>query len=475
MVSQDDLDDSRAAADSSPALCDLPSPAGGLAAGQAESAAGALADPADLTNDGFEATVPCEDLSGVAGTGKTFLVRERIAADPEWGMLCATTGIAAVNLNTITLNSAIGYFDTPSLRDLYLTGRLANTLHGISKQHRNLVIDEKSMMDAEQLSLLYYAALQCNSFQDRRDSPFGLYLVGDFAQLPPVNAAWAFTADCWHRFAANSTKLTKIWRQEELSFLNALNAARAGDGDLAASILTDAGVEWHTALDIDYDGTTLVPKNDAVERYNRLKLSQLRSPLIHVQSRRWGRLRGEWKMIPQRAEFKRSAYVMILANSPMNDDRKFDYVNGDCGWIEEYADGVFRIRLARDGGRIVEVPRIVRSYSSKDKPAKWWGDDKGERKNGYRPEDHRNKRGEYVSGQVEYYPLRLAYASTVFKSQGLSLDKIQVDYRNSFFGFPAMLYVALSRCRTLAGLRLVGSRDMFIHRCNSDPRVQEFL
>jgi ATP-dependent exoDNAse (exonuclease V) alpha subunit len=85
-----------------------------------------------------------------------------------------------------------------------------------------------------------------------------------------------------------------------------------------------------------------------------------------------------------------------------------------------------------------------------------------------------NKR-RFVEGQVEMWPVRLAYASTVHKSQGLSLDKLQVDVRDHFFSQPAMIYVALSRCRTLEGLRVVGQRERFIKQCTIDERVRPYL
>jgi hypothetical protein len=78
-------------------------------------------------------------------------------------------------------------------------------------------------------------------------------------------------------------------------------------------------------------------------------------------------------------------------------------------------------------------------------------------------------------GGVLYYPLRLAYASTVHKSQGLSLDRCQIDIRGGFCGAPAMSYVAISRCRTPQGLRLVGTPDLLAKRCNTDPEVAPWL
>jgi ATP-dependent exoDNAse (exonuclease V) alpha subunit len=80
-----------------------------------------------------------------------------------------------------------------------------------------------------------------------------------------------------------------------------------------------------------------------------------------------------------------------------------------------------------------------------------------------------------VVGSVEYLPLRLAYASTIHKSQGLTLDNVQIDFRDRFFGNPGMMYVALSRCRTPEGLRLVGSEEMMIKRTVVNQKVKRFL
>jgi hypothetical protein len=80
-----------------------------------------------------------------------------------------------------------------------------------------------------------------------------------------------------------------------------------------------------------------------------------------------------------------------------------------------------------------------------------------------------------IAGWISYMPLRVAYASTIHKSQGLSLDRVQVNIRDAFFKTGGMLYVGLSRARTAEGLRLVGSAAAFVERCATDPRVKEYL
>ena len=80
-----------------------------------------------------------------------------------------------------------------------------------------------------------------------------------------------------------------------------------------------------------------------------------------------------------------------------------------------------------------------------------------------------------VVGTVEYLPLRVAYGSTTHKSQGLSLDHVQINLRDGFFKSPGMTYVALSRCRTAEGLRIVGTVDGLRDRCKVDPRVRQWV
>lgn len=430
-----------------------------------------------------EPCVPCEFTCGVAGSGKTWLWRERIKDCPSDGILAATTGIAAVNLGTITLNSLLGYFDTNSLRDSYLSGQLVRRLRALREDHRRIVIDEVSMLDGDQLSILVRGALEANSFKSKQP-PLGIACVGDFAQLSPVKARWAFESDEWWRFEEHTTRLTKVWRQDAGPFLTALNFTRSGDGATAADILTSEGLEWNSALDINFSGTTIVPKNDQVSRYNAESLSRLPDPLFHVESRRWGKQRSEWGRsqrtgewgIPLKLALKKGAWVTFLSNF-YDGDHNLVYANGDGGWIDEHIPSIscVRVRLARND-RVVSVYPLVRDVSQKDKPDGWarGGGDTAHGEWCPRPHWMVNKK-RFVLGQVEYLPLQLAYASTVHRSQGLSLDRVQFDFRNDFAKQPAMMYVSMSRCRSLAGLRLVGQPERFVRQVNIDERVRPWL
>jgi hypothetical protein len=414
--------------------------------------------------------VPTEFLTGAAGAGKTFEIKRRIECDPSYAVLAATTGVAALNLGTVTINSILGYFDTDSLQDRYTSGRLHRTLRRLYtvEDVRNVVIDEVSMLHAEQLDIIHMAIREVNAGDDLHaplSPPLGLVLTGDFCQLPPVKGRWAFKADCWPEFAANITRLTKV--------------SRHGMGMESARALRSLNAQFDVSSQMNFDGTTIVAKNVEADRYNSMRLIQVRAPSFALTNNRWGIESPDWKNIPDRLILKEGALVMILSNNRKGETEGggFNYVNGDLAHVVSHnndgaADGALgsvRVRLLRDDSEHL-IGRISRENTSRNEPdeatlARCIG------KAPYYDEG----RKKWVLGAADYWPLRLGYASTVHKSQGLSLDRIQLDMRDGFFGAPSMAYVAISRCRTVGGLRIVGTPDVFAKRVNLDSAVKEWL
>lgn len=438
----------------------------------------------------------CEFLTGVAGSGKSYTVMQRIKEDPMYAKLGASTGIAAVNLDATTIHSLLGFFDTDSLRDAYIQGSAQRKLRQLVEQgYKNVVLDEISMISNDTLDLLVRVFDEVNMHLPTGHQPIGLICSGDFCQLMPIAdkrhpkgrsgaVPWAFDAQCWPRFAENTTKLTKVWRQADEKFLAALNYARSGQGSLAAGALIGGGLKFENDVRIDFDGTTIKGRNEEVDRFNQLALDRVQGRLLALPSRRWGKQRSEWKNIPDRTVLRENAYVMLLSNKS-DGFGGFDYVNGDCGHIKEIVPSPIKgmpasvaIELVRTG-QVVQVSPLVRAVDYRDKPDSMTvevtvpsHEDNGR----YLPMPHYRKAARrYVEGQVEYYPMRLAYASTVHKSQGLSLDRVQIDIRDWTMRNPAMIYVALSRCRTIEGLRVVGSRERMAEYCKIDPRVKVWL
>ena len=433
-------------------------------------------------------------VTGQAGTGKTTLIRQKLIEDPTFGLVSATTGVAAVNLGGITINSALGYATTESLRDNYIAGYLAKKIRDILKDgYRWLIVDESSMLSKKTLDFLMLGLRQVNEAHPDT-SPLGLMLIADFGQLPPIGdvlylngkpviergrekkeaTPWVFESEEWPLFDAAAIKLEKVHRQSDAGFLAGINAIRLGRGSVGVGMLKSAGVEFRKALDPDFDGTTVMAKNDEVDRLNALRLRQLPGTTINLPNERWSARRvqpSEWKHVPDVLQLKEGAYVMILSNEV----ESFSYVNGDCGHVRDLmidkADGevlAVGVELVRNGD-LVYIPKITRAIEQRGEP------DEEEKKHPKVKREQKGRRLVWVLGELNYWPLRLAYGSTVHKSQGLSLDRVQIDPRARFFGSNNMCYVAVSRARTPEGLVVVGDPRELAAKVKSDPAVRRFL
>lgn len=429
-------------------------------------------------------------LAGAAGSGKTFAIKDWTSR--EAGLeLCATTGIAALNLGGQTINALLGYFDTKSLQDSFTVGSLTARLGRLWKAGiKRVVLDEVSMMDGDQLSIIVQAIEEVNGrgyvlgkgWEEEDGTPpaMGLTLVGDFAQLKPVEGIWAWESPEWLRFKPNTITLDAIRRQSDPAFIGMLRQARLGNG---GAVLGYFNGKLHRTTDDAFPGPTLLAKNESVNRYNWLQIGKLKGAELFFESVREGKQRTEWGDpkkppntwgIPVRLHLKVGALVMILANRRKEGPppQPYVYVNGDLGEVVDQGEGkdaACLVKLQRTG-QIVEVEYVRREVLVPADSAR-------------RAElralgkfDCLSGNGKFeIVGWVQYMPIRVAYASTVHKSQGLSLDSVQVNIGDAFFKEPGMLYVALSRARSAAGLRLVGTEAALIERCTADPRLKPWL
>jgi hypothetical protein len=300
-------------------------------------------------------------------------------------------------------------------------------------------------------------------------------------------------------------------------FLDALNLARAGNGYGAVEKLQECGVEFaeNGHYDEGFEGTTIYSKNEEVDRYNYLRLSKLQTPGWRLKNRVFGTDEvlnhppSDWggkkrSLIPETLDMKIGARVMLLVNTTRGPNEfggsSFEYVNGDCGIIQEFIQpdgGMSAARFIveierREGNRNVVVTQTLRPLLWKHPPEKYkdvpkkewprWTELDGPleellprwREGKFEPL-YVTKKERWLHGAAWWWPMRLAYAATVHKTQGQTLEKVQLDPRGHFWSNPASVYVALSRCRHPEGLRVVGRPEGLAVKCRMDERIREWI
>jgi len=377
-------------------------------------------------------------LTGPAGSGKTYLLNKYIEYLNKHEIpvaITASTGIAATHMDGVTIHSWAGI----KIKD-HLTKKELNSIIYNPESHERinkpkvLIIDEISMLDARRFDLVN---LVCRAVRENQ-KPFGglqIIVCGDFFQLPPVPTRgqpppkFAFESSSWKSSNIIVCYLEKQYRQSDLCFLETLNAIR---GNSVTEVTISSLMERHQkSIDGYPKPTKLYTHNKDVNAINSFELAQIKSDsqFYYMTSSGEPELVAELKkscLAPQELELKKGAFVMFVKNN-------FDggYVNGTLGTIVDFdKDDNTPIVEKRDGTRITVGP------------ASWTTEDDDE----------------VVLARISQIPLTLAWAITVHKSQGMSLDCAEINLTKAFT--EGMGYVALSRVRTLAGIKLMGLNDM---------------
>lgn len=387
-------------------------------------------------------------LTGMAGTGKSYLIRQYIGqAFSERTDLCATTGIAALNLQSglraqcgrdipahtihrwagIGIGPRQGQSGEEFFAELCRTGTRSflAALRRV-KNARTLIVDEISMLPGRTLDYLdfHFRKIRGN------DAPFGgvqLIAVGDFLQLPPVSRTgiydWAFRSRAWAAAGFTNCSLTRIHRQSDATFISILNDFREGRlrGE-SARILQKRIAKFPSDKIV-----RLMTHNVQVDRWNAVKLSDIEAR-EHVFEAELGGNESEAEFLlknlvtPNVLRLKVGARVMVTANVASGD--RLWAANGETGTVRGIDPALPRVEVLLDSGRAVQVDPFTWKYD----------------------------RSRADSGEFTQLPLRLAYAMTVHKSQGLTLDAAIADIRAA--RDPGQAYVAVSRVRSLDGLWL---------------------
>lgn len=412
----------------------------------------------DLLRDGR-----CLFLTGRAGTGKSTLIRHFLGTTDRRAITVAPTGIAALNVDGYTIHRLFSFrpgVDAEFVRSAaYFPGRFARALGELD----TLIVDEASMVRADLFDAMV-AALE--RFGPHPGEPFGgvqLVLVGDLYQLPPVVAdaeaehietvygtPYFFSGAAFDREAFAVVELTTVFRQVgDTRLVNLLNAVREGELlDAARTELNERVVEGFEPPDGEF-WLTLATTNRIVAARNTRMLERLPDAPRTFTARQTGEIDGF--EIPADTELSLAvgAQVMMLSNDPS--DR---WANGTLGHVVRLgeADGEGEVDVRLRDGRIVAVG-----------PHTW---------EITRPVARGGRLEHEVVGTFRQLPMKLAWAITIHKSQGQTLDRVVVDLTGGTFA-NGQLYVALSRCTSLEGLVL--RRPVLPRDLKTDARIRRFL
>jgi ATP-dependent DNA helicase PIF1 len=371
-------------------------------------------------------------ITGNAGTGKSFLLHH--LKDLLGPQLTAATGVAALQLKGETIHSWAGLgIGDKSAREIVAGLRNRKMQWGdrtLDRMQRTsmLVIDEVSMLSDDLIDLLDGVL----SIARDSDEVFGgvqMLMVGDMLQLPPVSrdeeVGFAFEADAWRQANVGVMMLTKVFRQEEEYFSRILSKIRFDEiDDEVAAFLEE---RYHAEdPDPEHPACILHTHNYGCEGINNKMLAGLPGPVTEKIAIDTGKHENFKKQLdrdcraPAKLRLKVGARVMLLVNL----DLPAGLANGSMGFVEAIGNSFITVRF--DNGVVRPIERMMWEF----------------------------KKAEVVVASREQFPLMLARAVTIHKSQGMTLDKVEAHLAKCFS--PGQSYVALSRARTSGGLFLRG-------------------
>lgn len=369
-------------------------------------------------------------LTGPAGSGKTYVLNKYIEHARRQGAapgITASTGIAATHIGGITIHSwsGLGVKERLTRKDLSVLVRKTYLKKRI-KNASILIIDEISMLHHFQLDLVDAI---CQAFKEN-SRPFGgmqVVLCGDFFQLPPVSKGaptqFAHQSAVWNNMDLQVCYLEEQYRHTDRQLVTILKDIRANTtGEQTLTVLRQ---RYCAPTRGRLEVTKLYTHNRDVDAINHQELLKLpgtakRYTMVTHGKNRVAELLAKGCLAPSALLLKKDAVVMFVKNN-----FNVGYVNGTLGRVVDFNERQMPV-VRTLSGQLIEVA-----------PESWVVEEDGE-----------------IVAEVVQLPLRLAWAITVHKSQGMTLDAAEIDLSQSFA--PGMGYVALSRVRSLSGLSLVG-------------------
>jgi GTPase SAR1 family protein len=396
-------------------------------------------------------------LTGAAGTGKTTLI-ERVKDECLLKkMVVAPTGVAALNIGGSTINSAfrIGFDTFPVIQESK-DPRFKKLLKNLEL----LIIDEISMVRAPMLDAI------SETLQIHRNSskPFGgihVLACGDLFQLPPVvkeneetaiferyESVYFFSADNFQAIDNPSffELVSSFRQQDDKAFYDLLNNVRLGQ-NLEESIKAINQTCHNPEFDTE-SSLIITSRKYRAEQINEEMLSLIDGPATAAKSKEQGELNENDLPAPRELRVKEDAKVMFIKNDP--DGR---WVNGTIGIVIDCSDKNKKVIKVRVGKEVFKVKR-----------EEW-------NKVRYVYDEFNDEMEEEVVSSFKQFPLKLGWAVTIHKAQGLTLESCSVDLGDGAFA-TGQAYVALSRCKTLDSLNLY--RELRVRDALVDPDIQDF-
>lgn len=406
-------------------------------------------------------------LTGKAGTGKTTFLRWIRANITKNLAVVAPTAVAAINAGGVTIHSffqvpfgpqvpVVNENDINELPPRQISVEKAKILKCLDL----LIIDEISMVRADTLDYIDTVLRQAKGSA----RPFGgvqLLMIGDLYQLPPVferdwpllsrfyKGPYFFHSLAFNRFPVLTFELTKVYRQKDPVFVEILNQIR--DGYAEESMLAKLNAHYRPDLNANSlkDYVTLTTHNQLVNDTNQQRLKELDGDTFTFKAIITGEFPKEGYPAEEELILKVGAQVMFIKNDSSG---KKQYYNGRTGRITAISGGRIILNFLDDGSEFEVV-------------AETWNNVK------YALSETEQKVSESNNGSFSQYPLRLAWAITIHKSQGLTFEKAVIDVDAAFaFG---QAYVALSRCRNLEGLIL--KEPVRQENIRTDPEIVRFM
>lgn len=393
-------------------------------------------------------------LTGKAGTGKTTFLKNLRKLSTKRMVVVAPTGVAAINAGGVTIHS---FFHIPlrpitpdednkfseNNKEHWLnTLRFTNDKLFIIRTLDLLIIDEISMVRADVLDAVDMILRRIR----RNDKPFGgvqLLLIGDIYQLPPVvkNEEWQilqnyypspffFHSHAFTKLDYVSIELTHIFRQNEVRFINLLNQIRENNIDTEVMELLSSRYIPDFTPPSDENYIILTTHNYQAKQINDSKLQDLQGEPVTYEAEIKGDFPESNFPTDKLLELKVGAQVMFIRNDT---SYRKSYYNGKIGIVTDLNENTIKVKC-KDDDYYITVEKDV------------WENIR------YTIDPETKEIKEEILGTFRQYPLKLAWAITIHKSQGLTFDKVIIDASYAFA--QGQIYVALSRCRTLEGLVL---------------------